>query len=203
MTLLSPSENSKIEYSMGVVRISIPGQKNAKQLFLLGAWLLFWLFVLALLITIGYQVITGAYKEGTFDFSAICMLLPLTLGTFVWGMWGVFAANVFLWQFGGLETIEASRNALRIRRSIFGIGRTRVYEPDRITSVRLGTEMTMPIAFLKFKSARFEVPAYGPILVGLKGKKMEFTDRLGLGLRPEEAEKVVKILQQQLFPNHA
>ncbi len=188
---------------MGIVRISTPGQKNAKQLSFLGAWLLFWLLVLALLVMIGYQVTIGAYQKGTFDFSSICLLLPLTLGAFVWGMGGVFAANVFLWQIGGLETIEASHNVLRIRWSIFGIGRTRVYELDKIKSIKLGTEMTMPFAFLKFKSARFEVPMYGPILVGVRGKKTEYTDRLGLGLSPEEAEKVVRILQQQLFPNHA
>jgi hypothetical protein len=203
MTLLSPSENSKIEYSMGLVRISIPSQKNPQQLFLRGVWLLFWLLVLTLLVMIDYQGITDAYEKGTFDFSSICMLLLWALGALGWGLWGSFTANIFLWQLGGLETIEASHNVLRIRRSVFGIGRTKVYEPYQITSIKLGTNTTLPIAFLKFESASFDVPAYGSILVGLKGNRMEFTDRLGLGLRPEEAEKVVKILQQQLFPNHA
>ena len=203
MTLLSSSENSKIEYLMGAVRINTPGQKNAKQLLLLGAWLLFWLLVLALILIIGYQVTTGAYEKGTFDFSSICILLPLTFGVLVWGLRGVFAAYIFLWQVGGLETIEASHNVLRIKRAIFGIGRTRVYESDKIINISLGTETTMPFPFLRFKSAKFEVPISGPILVGLQGRKTKYTDHLGLGLSPEEAEKVVRILQQQLFPNHA
>ncbi len=203
MTLLSPSENSKIEYAMGLVRINIPSQKNPRQLFLRGVELLFWLLVLTLLVMIDYQGITDAYEKGTFDFSSIGMLLLLALGALGWGLWGSFTANIFLWQLGGLESIEASQHLLRIRRSVFGIGRAKVYEPNQITSIKLGTNMTLPIAFLKFTSASFDVPAYGSILVGLKGNRMEFTERLGLGLGPEEAEKVVKILQQQLFPNHA
>jgi hypothetical protein len=201
MTLISPSENSKIEYSMGMVQISTTGQKNTKQLFLLGTWVLFCLLLLAGMLVIGYQVTIGSNVKGTFDFSSICMLLPLTLAVLVFGMWGVFAAYLFLWQFGGIEKIEVSHDILRIRKSIFGIGRTRIYESDKIISIRLGTEATLPIAFLRFKFAQFKVPASGPILVGIKGRKMEYTDYLGLGLKSEEAEKIVRILQQQLFPD--
>ena len=188
---------------MGIVRISTPGRKNTKQLFLLGTWVLFCLALLMWMLVIGYQVTIGVDEKGAFDFSSICMLLPLTLAMLVFGMWGVFAAYLFLWQFGGLETIEASSDILRIRKSIFGIGRTRTYESDKIKSIRLGTESTLPIAFLRFKFAQFEVPASGPILVGIKGRKMEYTDYLGLGLKLEEAENVVRILQQQLFPDRA
>jgi hypothetical protein len=203
MTLLSPSENSKIEHSMGMVRISTPGRKNTKQLFLLGTWILFCLLLLAWMLAIGYQVTLGADKKETFDVSLICFLLPLILAMLVFMMWGVFAAYLFLWQFGGLETIEVSHNLLRIRKSVFGIGRTRIYETDRIKSIRLGTEAKLPIAFLRFKFAQFEVPASGQILVDIKGKKMDYTDYLGLGLKLDEAEKVVKILQQQLVPERA
>jgi hypothetical protein len=141
MTLLSPSENLEIQYLMGVVNISISGKNNDKQKFLLGSWLLFWALVLLFPLTIAYQVISGNFqREGIPNSSLVILGVVSMLGIFFWGMRGVLAAYVLFLKIAGLETLEISRNGLKIRKSIFGIGKTKEYKKENITSIKLGTE---------------------------------------------------------------
>jgi hypothetical protein len=187
---------------VGSTKITIPGQKKANELILLGSWLLFWLLVLALILMIFYQMVSGAYQEG--NFLAFCILIPLMLLSILsWGVHGILGIYLFFWQIAGLETIEASRTALKIRRTIFGIGRTKEYERDKIISISLGGPDMMPFAFLKFKSTQFQLPITGPVIVNVKIRDREVAEHLGLGLRQDQAERVIALLRQRLFPDKA
>jgi len=199
MTLLSSSENFEVQYLMGVVKIATPGQKNPKQMWLLGAWLLYWLLFLAILLILGSQAVY-AYKTRGVNIFSILLGFAVFFGLITWGMRGVAAAYVLFWQIAGLETLEISHNTLKITKTIFGIGRTKEYERNKITSVNLSKAIILPFAFTKFKSTSFDVAITGSILVKLDGRKTEY---LGLGLESKQAEKIIAIIQKQLFPNHA
>ena len=199
MTLLSSSENFEIQYLMGVAKISTPGQRNPKQMWQLGFWLIYWLLFMILILFIDSQVI-GAFQAGKINFFIILMGFAGFFAIFTWGFRGVAAAYVLFWQIAGLETLEISQNTLKVTKTIFGIGKTKEYERDKITSIKLGKAIIMPFAFTKFKSTSFDVSITGSILVNTEGKKTEY---LGLGLEPKQAEKIVAVIQKQLFPNRA
>lgn len=200
MTELLISENLKVDYLSGIVRISILGKKNIQQLSTLWAWLLFALLVWGFMFMIGYQVFTGIARERTFNPFALCMIPALIMAILVWGLQIAFGVYVIFWQRAGLEILEVSHAKLKIKRTIFGIGRTWEYTRDRITSIQLRGEAMMPFAFLKSKSAMILVPIAGQVGIGIIVKEKEYFDQLGLGLTQAQAEKVIGILRTQLFP---
>ena|SRR5690349_12111101 len=194
------SESFETDYANGIFRIRIPGQKRTKLLFLLGAWLLFWLLVLTCMLAISYGASKAIFQEGRINFFPMILLIPLTLGMLVWVFQGVVATYTFFWEIAGKDIIVIGKNILTIQKTIFGIGRRREYERDRIINITLTGAITFPFAFLRFKFAQFEVPITGQISVSLKGVKTEY---LGLGLEQEQAEKIIAIIQKQLFPDRA
>lgn len=200
MTEWLVSENLKVDYLPEMVQIHISGKKNIQQLSSLWAWLLFALVVWGFMFMIGYQVFSGISRERTFNPLALCMIPTLIMAILVWGIQIAFGVYVIFWQRAGLEILEVSHAKLKIKRTIFGIGRTWEYTRDRITSIQLRGEAMMPFAFLKSKSAMILVPIAGQVAIGFRAKEKEYFDQLGLGLTQAQAEKVVGILRKQLFP---
>lgn len=198
MTLFSPSENFEIEYLLGVARISTPGRKNPRQMLLLGFWLVYWLLVLIFFLFAGHLMV-GVFQAGKGN--TALLIFSVFAGFAVplfWGIHGSIAAYVLFWQIAGLETLEIGHNSLKVRKTIFGIGKTREYKRDKIVSVELSSVITRHLAFTKFEFTSFNVAVTGPVLVRLEGRKGEY---LGLGLEPQEAEKIVAVIQKQLFPS--
>ena len=199
MALSSSPDNFEIQYLVGVVKITIPGQKNSKQMLLLGAWLIYWLFIFAIILIMGWFVVS-AFQSGESNFFLIILSAAIFFATLTWGMRGLAAAYVLFWQIAGVDTIEISDTIVRIRKKILGVSRIKVYERDKITSIKLGGPIIVPFAFTKFKFTSFDVAVTGRIIVTSKAKKREY---LGLGLEFNQAEKVVAVIEKYLFPNHA
>lgn len=166
---------------------------------LLGFWLIYWLLILALILFFGGQII-GAFQAGKTDIFIFIMGFAVFFGILMWGVRGIFAAYVLFWQIAGLEILEISHNNLKVRKTIFGIGKTKQFEKDRIKSITVGNAIILPFAFTKFKSTSFDVAITGQILINSEGRKTEY---LGLGLESQEAEKIINLLQKQLFSNRA
>ena len=129
MSSLSSSDKFEIQFLMGVAKVSIPGQRNSKQMLLLSFWLIYWLLILVFILFIGNQVI-NAFRAGQTNIFIFIMGFAAFFGTLTWGMRGMFAIYVLLWQIAGLETLEISHDTLKLRKTIFGVGKTKEFEKN-------------------------------------------------------------------------
>ena len=192
----TPIDDHKMEYRSGIAYIQIPGRRNPKELTWIGGWLVFWLVIFAVIFAILLNFLMSDFQDGGLALSSLPIALFLVFGMVFWGSRGIHAARAFLWQIAGLETLEISRDLLKIRKTIFGIGAAREYRKDQIKSVSVVQPATAPLEFLKIQSKQFEVPVTGPIEVRILDRKPEF---LGFGLQEGTAEKLRGVIQKQLF----
>ena len=195
-------ENFRTEYLMNTLKIEIPGRRNSNELFLLTSWLIYWLLILILIITafVDADKISNFVGIKSLTSATAGMRVVLSFSLFFWGARGIFGLYAFLWKIAGLDTLEANHSLLKIKKSIFGIGQEKEIPQSEIIRIKYKEPTTFPLAFLKFKFARFDIQIVGPIAISMKGKTQYF----GLGLEREQAEKLVDMLQKQLsLINHA
>ncbi len=110
----------------------------------------------------------------------------------------ILAIYLFVWEISGFESVKISPLSIKVDRRILGLLRTKEYESENITSVRVAEILTFPFAFTKFKFTSFEVPYLGPIALTYKGKII----RIGLGLDQESGRTVVAAIHQR-FPQYS
>ncbi len=200
MTLSLLSKKPKIKPIPGGVRIVIPGRIKVRDFLLLSIWVCLCLCLLYIALVIGFPKIFINLGDFSFAFIVRLFAIPVFVIPVVFlSITGGWAAYLLLWQIGGVERIEASPSFLKIKKSLFGIGRTRMYASEEITVINLGKEQLFEIPFGRYKFMQVEVPETGPIIFGVKGKKHGISNYLGMGLKPQEAEKIVGILREQIF----
>jgi hypothetical protein len=194
----TPTDDYKMEYRSGTAYIELAGRRNPKELALMAGWLVFWLVVFAVIFAILLNFLMSDLQDGQFEFSSLPISIFLVFGLIFWASRGIPAWRAFLWQIGGLERLEISRDLLKIRKTVFGIGTAREYRRDQIKSVSVVQPAAAPLEFLKIQSKPFEVPVTGPIEVQLLDRKPEF---IGFGLKEATAETLRAAIQKQLFPD--
>jgi hypothetical protein len=120
----SPDNLLRIEESTSTLHVVARGRRNAGTSLFLGAWVIAW-------------VVSEALGPSRFLPPETS---PLTIAIVWYGLWtlgGLVAVYAFLWSLVGWEHIHAQRGALSLKRSIFGWGRTRVYDAARVRDLRL------------------------------------------------------------------
>jgi hypothetical protein len=137
-----PKQRYEIEHDGASLRITIPSCKNIFAMFVLGIWLIGWVF--------GAVMAGGTFVSMTFgllsdssDFSDFWAVASSGASLFIlawlglWTLFGGFAAYKFLWQVAGREIIEVGPSSIRIKRAIFGIGRVKEYLAEHIIDLRV------------------------------------------------------------------
>lgn len=188
-------EDYQVTYLPGTVEIRILGKKRSKQLILMGSYLIYWLFVLAIFVFF-FLILRGvAFREGGITYLTILQYLFFPLALLVWGAFGLIAVREILWQIGGMETMEVDAGSLRIRRTIFGIGRTREFVRGKIENITVIPAKIITLPFVKFMESPFKVEFLGPAKIDFEDRAPEY---VGLGLDEEQAKKIAVILKQRL-----
>ncbi len=106
-----------IKQDFSVLSIEIPSRKNGFVIIFMIAWLGGW--------AVGeYFAVTTILHSDTPLFAHVFILFWL-LG---WTAGGAFVVYTILWQLMGREIITVEWNKMTIEKSVFGIGRKRIYE---------------------------------------------------------------------------
>lgn len=197
-----PKERCKIEESVASLKISIPARKNYFMLFFLGFWLIGWAF--------GEVIVSGMLLAGIFGlfarsslfdgagaagFSGGGLFLLAWLGG--WTLGGGFALYAFFWQLAGKEMIEVSYDSIKIRRAIFGYGKTKEYMAAHIKDLRI-SPAALGSNMLGWSLASSFWGISGGLFAFDYGAK---TFRFGIGVDEAEAKQILeKILAR--FPQY-
>lgn len=187
-------EDYQVSYLLGTVEIKIPGKKKPKQLVLLGLYLLYSLMIIPFFLSFLAAILINVFHDGKLSGWSL-LLIPLIIGLMILSWKGIVAGYFFLWQLGGVEIIQVLPGVIKIRKSIFGIGRTQEYGREQIKALSLAAPSTISLAFTKFRFTQFELVSSGPIYMQYGERKRAF---FGYGLDMNQAEKIAAILKQRL-----
>ena len=151
--------------------IVVPAPRNVFLLGFLAIWMVGW--------TVGWvsgfaQLLSGTGGVGVDLF----MLVWLT----VWTLGGAFAGAVLAWGLAGRETVRLETRALVVRRSVFGLGRSREYDLPHVARLRVAPEGFNPFDFRS--GLRFWGLGGGPLAFDYGAS----TVRVGAGVEEAEAQ---------------
>ena len=113
-------------------------------------------------------------EEGGGWFAGIFLLVWLTFWTFG----GIMAGRTLLWQLGGKEIVEVSRQGMKISKKFFGIGGVKEYLAREISDLRLAVADQESGSRAMMFDYEFDTVEFG-------------TD-----LHPKEAEDILETIQR-------
>ena len=183
MTSLSPTMRATIEGGPEGLEIVIPARRNLFALVFLGVWLVGWI--------VGEVTAIAAVASSGRRAADAFLLLWLT----VWTVGGCAAAYSWVWMLVGKERVLMGTSALRVKRDILGLGRSRFYQLFKIRNLRVADQ---PIA-AKDPRAAFRPwgIAGGAIAFDYEGKTIRFGSWIGA----DEARMIIERMKARFaFP---
>ena len=118
-----PSPRSRVSDTSNGLEISIPAKK---QVFVI-LFLIFWLGMWAIGELSAIREVFGPGSPEPF--------IVFWLGA--WALGGIFATGILFWMIAGEEVILVTPSTLDISHRVFGIGRTKSYNPLQIRRLRV------------------------------------------------------------------
>lgn len=174
-----PSRNRiRLQREIGGLTITIAARRNWALILFLGFWLCGWLIgeFFALTTLLGGRAGIGG---------SLFLLVWLSL----WTVGGVAAWYMWLWSLTGEETIVVGPDAISVRRTVFGVGRTRLLARRALRNLR-ATGIDAAWAH-GAGGGRIE---RGRLAVEIDGT----TRRFGLDLTAEEAEYLIGAIRSEI-----
>lgn len=188
-------EDFQVTYLPGTVEIRVRKRPNVKQLIQLGLWLVCWFIVFVLILGMDYAFVQGIFSGKNLEVVFLLLFIPLTIGMIGMGFYGYVGGSVFLRRIAGKEIITADSRMLRIRKTVFGLSRTREYPREQIKAIAMAAPENFPLAISRFNQWRYEVETTGPLYVQYGESKRDF---FGFGLDLSQADKIATILKRRL-----
>jgi hypothetical protein len=142
MTILQPPKPRHSFQSVdNVVRLSIPSRKNWFVICILSVWFVLWLSIATF---VGSSLVLSIFLAFTNSPTAQSPMIGGLLGALLCTVWvagwtisGLLSAKLLFWQLGGVEYIQIDVHAIRIRRAIFGRGRSRQFLAEHVKDLRV------------------------------------------------------------------
>jgi hypothetical protein len=163
-----------LEPISGGVRIVIPREWSWPKFLFIPVWIGFWGFGLG-------EVARSFWLKPVSQWDVVGFIF-MSIWTAGWICGGIAVFFVWLWNFGGCETIEIDSTLLNRSRKIFGVGISKSYELSRITNVRF-----LPAE----RKGKSRIPA------GIGFEYSTKTKRVAQGLGEVEIRELIEKIKQQ------
>ena len=188
MTSLGSTMRAMIEGGPEGLEIVIPARRNLFALVFLGIWLVGWFM----------GEVTAMVAAASIGRRAADAFLLLWL--LLWTVGGCFAAYSWIWMLVGKEHLLLGTSALRVKRDILGLGRTRSYELFKIRNLRV-TDQHAANRPVVPRDRRGSLGPWGPgggsIAFDYEGKTVKF----GGSIDAAEARMIVERMKARFaFP---
>jgi hypothetical protein len=120
---------AQVSEHAGGVRVTIPRKRSIVRLL---AIVVIWLPVFAVVVVLP---LTGILSE-TFEAPGFLAVLPAALYIAFGAVVFFWIAYAILWALVGCEFVDADATSLRVRREVFGMGRTRRFDARHVRNLR-------------------------------------------------------------------
>jgi hypothetical protein len=182
-----PQPRSSTEETPDGLRITIPAPRSWLVVGFMSIWLCAWLFGAGAVIWSLFGQSGAIPETGPF------ILLWLA----GWALGGGFIALRILWMAFGREVVAVSPSVLRLRREIFGIGRSREFDFTQVRNLRMAPQPVAPPAYGSGYGYRYgggRALFAGGVIAFDYGSR---TFRFGSGVDEAEAAQLVATIQER------
>jgi hypothetical protein len=139
MLLNPPKSRYTVEDTFAALRITIPARRSWAIILLSGLWLMGWaaaeIFVGIMLIRILIALLAGK-PEVAGDAGGSIGGVFMTVWFTLWTVGGGAVSAQWAWNVAGKETVFIDGESLTIKKSVFGIGRSRRYSTAYVDRLR-------------------------------------------------------------------
>jgi len=173
----------------GIYSIAIPAIRNIPATIWYAILLIPWLVgeILVVLFTFMFFLASGEDKLSLYF--ARTFLMIFTIG---WTIGGILVIRILCWFLGGKEEASVDFQSLKIRRSIFGIGKNKQFKLTNISKVYFSEVLFKPWPL----SARGNpsLKHYGNIVIENDGEQFRF----GIQVNQADANHIIDRINERL-----